>query len=261
MQKRKTGSGGRRSDRQADGHETAHNGEHESKVAALRETLYNENAASIMSFALDPAGFYRPTEFNDVPWLFAGFGTRSIVPPAQEFATVHQVHSADVIQVDRPGPAGTGDALISDTPGIFLAVKTADCIPVLIVDSEHRAIAAVHAGWRGTAKGIVAKAIEGMKNAFGTRPEKLQVAIGPGIGPCCYEVGAEVAGEFPGCGKERTNLNLPSINAQQLERSGVPASQIYRANLCTYCLADDFFSFRREKEQAGRMLSIISLRA
>jgi YfiH family protein len=212
-----------------------------------------------MSFALDPAGFYRPAAFSHIPWLFAGFGTRAAVPPRRELATVHQVHSADVIRVEGAGPAGTGDAMIANAPGVFLAVKTADCIPLLMADFHHRAVAAVHAGWRGTAQRIGPAAIEAMKNAFGARPEDLHVAIGPGIGPCCYEVGPEVARAFPGHGEGRTHLNLEAINRVQLEESGVPSNQIYEAGLCTFCRAADFFSFRREREQAGRMLSIVGI--
>jgi YfiH family protein len=214
-----------------------------------------------MPFALDTAGFYRPDTFSRIPWLFAGFGTRMATAPAAGLATVHQVHSADAIHVERPGPAGTGDALITNTPGVLLAVKTADCIPLLMVDFSRRAIAAVHAGWRGTAQRIGPMAIDAMKNAFGTRPEDLYVAIGPGIGPCCYEVGPEVARAFPGHGGKRTHLNLPAINRQQLEQSGVPANRIEEAGLCTFCHAGEFFSFRREREQAGRMLSIIGVAA
>lgn len=216
-----------------------------------RGTLYNEVA---MSFFLDSAGFYRPTAFGEVPWLFAGFGTRAAAVPEQ-LATVQQVHSADVIRVEKAGPAGTGDGLITDAEGPMVGVKTADCIPLLMVDMNRRAVAAVHAGWRGTAQRIGPKAIEAMRAAFGSQLEDVHVAIGPGIGACCYEVGSDVAGAFPGY-KDRTHLDLSRINREQLEAVGVASKQIHEAGLCTFC-RDEFFSFRREREKAGRMISII----
>ncbi|MCU1261317.1 MAG: hypothetical protein JWO80_4202 [Bryobacterales bacterium] len=223
---------------------------------------------SEMSFALDSAGYYRPPQFSDILWLSGGFGTRGSSPAAGELATVHQIHSAGVIQVDRAGLAGDGDALITNSPGVVLGVKTADCVPLLMADIHHRAVAAVHAGWRGAALGIAPAVIAAMKEAFGTLPEDLRVAIGPAIGPCCFEVGPEVAREFEAYEQHATKndglpykvyLDLAGINREQLERAGVPGDQIEESGLCTFCSPGEFFSFRRDREEAGRMFSVIGI--
>ena len=108
-----------------------------------------------------------------------------------------QIHS-DIIHVVRSAPEHPlqGDALVTATPGLLLAVQTADCIPILLADPEHRIVAAIHAGWRGTLKRIAEKTVGRMRMLFGTRPENIIAALGPGIGRCCYEVGPEVVKEF-----------------------------------------------------------------
>jgi len=136
-------------------------------------------------------------------------------------------------------------------------VKTADCIPVLLTDGRLHAIAAVHAGWRGTAAHIVQAAIDAMKQRFGTNPADLHAAIGPGIGACCYEVGPEVMAQFGGQG--RGHLDLEAENRCQLEDAGVTPSRIYASHLCTRCRADEFHSFRRDREAAGRMYSFVGI--
>src|SRR6185503_448338 len=129
-------------------------------------------------------------------------------------------HSAICVSAaGRAGILGEGDALLENTPGSVVAVKTADCIPILLVDERRRAVAAVHAGWRGTAARIVTGAIGRMAERFGTVTADLHAAIGPGIGVCCYEVGPEVAAEFGGQG--RAHIDLPDSNRQQLTAAGV----------------------------------------
>ena len=210
-----------------------------------------------MVFYKDSQNVYRARPLKELPWLEHGFGTRHASPPAG--ATLHQIHSdICVVARGRTGVLGDGDALLENTPGHLVAVKTADCIPVLLVDEEHRAVAAVHAGWRGTVRGIVQHALRGMREEFGTRPAQVQAAIGPGSGKCCYEVGAEVAAEFGAAG--RCHIDLVDANRRQLADEGVPAPRIYVANLCTKCGVEDFHSYRRDKEWAGRMLSFIGVR-
>jgi polyphenol oxidase len=154
------------------------------------------------------------------------------------------------------GSIGEGDALISDHPGSLLAIRTADCVPVLIADPVRRVCAAVHAGWRGTAAGIVAKTVGEMARKFSSRPADLVAAIGPAIGKCCYEVGPEVAGEFGFTG--RSHLDLPETNRRQLLESGLQPRNVDTADLCTACGADDFHSYRRDKT-TGRMVSAIGI--
>jgi YfiH family protein len=193
-----------------------------------------------------------------MPELDHGFGTRLWNPDPLTMATLRQVHSNSVLAVDRPGPAGEGDALITSMRGLILSIKTADCYPILIADPRTRSIAAIHAGWRGTAGRIVAETVARMHADFGASPGDLHAAIGPGIGVCCYEVGEEVARQI---GLEgRQNIDLAAINRRQLLESGVPAGQIHLAGRCTFCEPDLFHSYRRDGDQAGRMISFISIK-
>jgi len=144
-----------------------------------------------------------------------------------------------------------------------VGVKTADCVPILIVDISTPAVAAIHAGWRGSAENIAAAAVRRMAALWKTRPENLRAAIGPSIGVCCYEVGPEVARRFETWIPEMRNpespvhLDLPAINEAQLRAEGV--ADIWKSGECTFCTPKKFFSFRREREHAGRMVSFIGL--
>ncbi len=207
-------------------------------------------------FYLDSERIYRVSELDAFPWLVHGFGTRDADIPTRfaRLATLKQVHSSDCVAAGgRSGELGRADALIENTPGNIVAVKTADCIPILLVDERRRAVAAVHAGWRGTAARIAPAAIAAMRERFGTRPEDLHAAIGPGIGACCYEVGPEVAAQFGAA--ERRHIDLAEENRMQLVETGLPAEHVYRSDLCTMCRPAEFHSFRRDKEAAGRLYS------
>jgi polyphenol oxidase len=215
-----------------------------------------------MAFYLDDRHVYRVPELDSFDWLIHGFGTRQANIPAlfSNLATVKQVHSATCVEAcGRSGVLGEGDALLENTPGSVVAVKTADCVPILLVDEWNRAVSAVHSGWRGTAAGIVARAVDLMGERFGTKVAGLHAAIGPAIGKCCYEVGPEVAAQFGIEG--RTYLDLPEINRAKLAEIGIPADRIYVSQLCTMCCAEEFHSFRRDKEAAGRLYSFVGLRA
>ncbi len=172
-------------------------------------------------------------------------------------ATAKQVHSDQVLVAPHPGQFGPGDALISNRPGVIVAIRTADCLPVLIVDPKTRAVAAVHAGWRGVVAEIVPKAVDAMRLEFGSQPEDLEIAIGPGIGPCCFEVGPEVAVQFGLNG--RTKVDLAGTLVRQLRRNGVTDGQISPSGLCTYCNAELFESYRRDRDKAGRMITAAGL--
>jgi YfiH family protein len=152
--------------------------------------------------------------------------------------------------LDRPGD---GDALISNT-GV-VGIKTADCVPVLLADPVTNSVAAIHAGWRGTVADIVGEAVRALTQRWQTRPEDIHAAIGPCIGPCCYEVGPEVARQFEIKCTGKIHLDLPAENERRLREAGV--RNIWKSGECTFCAGDRFFSYRREREQAGRMLSFI----
>jgi hypothetical protein len=219
-------------------------------------------------FYKDEQNIYRARPLEAFDWLVHGFGTRwsERFGKCRNLATLQQIHSSTVVDAEgRSGCLGEGDALVSNTPGVLVAVKTADCIPILMVDARARAVAAVHAGWRGTAKNIVAQAIAEMEQKFYSRAEDVHVAIGPGIGKCCYEVGPDVAEQFRqydsslGNFASATYLDLAESNRRQLEVCGVALDRIYVAGICTMCNGE-FHSYRRDKEQAGRMFSVVGIR-
>jgi polyphenol oxidase len=196
------------------------------------------------------------------PWQTHGFGTRLGNPAAD--VTLRQVHSASVLNAhglsDR---SHEGDALITDETHRRIGIRTADCVPILLVDSVHHAVAAIHAGWRGTAAGIAERTVEGLENTFGTRPANLYAAIGPCIRSCCYEVGEDVATRFAALFAERQMakgkqmLDLPEANRRQLQAAGLPPEHIYDCGRCTACETDLFFSYRRQPEEPGRMTAWI----
>ncbi len=192
-----------------------------------------------------------------------------------------QKHSADVRVVNskqdvqpKPGVLGDDvfcDALVSRTPKILLAVKTADCVPVVLGDPKTGAFAAIHAGWRGTSASIVLAAIRHLQREYSTRPEDIRAAIGPAAKSCCYEVGNEVIKVF----KERflrserlftptreghARIDLHAANRDQLTSAGVAPDRIHIAPLCTMDRTDLFFSYRQEKKlhgRVGRLMSVI----
>ena len=202
---------------------------------------------------------YRARPLAQFEWLEHSFGTRLFEPP-ESLTTLRQIHSDIVVYADGPGCLAEGDALLSDTPGRRIGVKTADCVPILLVDERERAVGAVHAGWRGVVARIAEKAVASMAARWGTLPENLHAAIGPGIGPCCFEVGPEVAIQFGGPA-ERTRIDLPATIRRQLVAAGLRPGQIYEAGLCTVCRPGEFHSFRRDREKAGRMISVIGVKS
>ena len=211
-------------------------------------------------FYKDSRQIYRVTELDSLPWLAHGFGTRRAHVSALfgNLATLRQIHSAVCVPAaGRCGVLGEGDALLENTPGSVVAIRTADCLPILLVDDRRRAVAAVHAGWRGTVAGIAQRAVEAMRAQFGSLPEDLHAAIGPGIGPCCYEVGPQVAAQFGRQG--RAHVDLAEANRRQLIDAGVTPERIYASNLCTMCRSGEFHSFRRDKEAAGRLYSFAGI--
>ncbi len=167
------------------------------------------------------------------------------------------------------GPAPGADALLTDRPGLWLVIYAADCVPVLIADPTIPAVAAVHAGWRGTAGGIAPAAIARMRAAFGTEPSACLVELGPAIGGCCYEVDLPVARAMEGApwwplaarptGPERWHLDLRAAVRHQLIEAGVPADRITTVPYCTACRSDLFFSYRRDGT-TGRMAACIAIR-
>jgi hypothetical protein len=174
-----------------------------------------------------------------------------------------QVHGASVRRAPWSGRP-EADAAVAEAPGLLLGIETADCLPILIVDPVRRAVAAAHAGWRGTAAGVARAAVAALVES-GSRTEDLLAATGPGIGPCCYEVGDELRAAFGEGGAEyfrpgprgRPRLDVRAANERQLREAGIPEAHIHRVDDCTRCRADLYHSYRREGNAAGRMISFV----
>lgn len=216
----------------------------------------------LQSFRLGTDGIYRCDAFQEFVWQKHGFGTRDGNPSAD--ITLRQIHSNRVVNAsglrDREEE---GDALVTDQIGKSIGVRTADCVPILLLDTKSRAVAAVHAGWRGTAARVVALAIERLRGDFGTSPKDVYAAVGPCIRGCCYAVGREVAEQFEAGTFEKTQgdrhfLNLAEANRRQMGAAGVDDERIFDCGLCTTCQSAQFFSYRREPANPGRMMASIS---
>lgn len=213
--------------------------------------------------------------------------------------TLRQIHSSLIRRVSAADaadhPLWKGDGLMTNQPGVLLAIQTADCIPVLVADRKRRAVAAFHAGWRGTLKRIVENGVGRMRLEFGSKPDDMIAAIGPGIGQCCYAVGEEVRSEFfsqfsyaaelfrdvydsdpvrekypllfltaraPGHSNIGPSLHLDLVeaNRRQLLDAGLSPDSIFALGQCTSCRNDRFFSHRADHGFTGRMLSVIGIR-
>jgi hypothetical protein len=181
-----------------------------------------------------------------------------------------QLHGVEVLDVDErfdpAAPLVAADIQMTSRPGWLLSLRFADCVPVLLVDPLRRVIAAVHAGWRGTLKGASAIAVKALGERYGCRPRDLLVGIGPSIGPCCYEVGEEVASQFGAQaaailrnGQPRPHLDLWELNRSTLLRQGLVVEQIELARICTRCRSDLFFSHRAQGYPTGRFSAAIGL--
>jgi polyphenol oxidase len=228
--------------------------------------------------------------------FFGALGTKKIRPILLRQIhsdIVYVVGSADVPQGEH---APQGDALITRERGVLVGVQTADCVPILLADTKQRSVAAIHSGWRGTSQRIAEKTLGRMQMEFGTRPQDVIAAIGPGIGQCCYEVGHEVIKEFSAKFPDARNwfegpfdllkngdadsnwlpwltmrppghappapaarLDLIAANRAILAGAGVPLANISSSNLCTACRPDLFFSYRRERT-TGRMIAAIGIK-
>ncbi len=241
------------------------------RSAFLRELLTNRNGSS--------RGTGRAKRFPS--------------PGGWPLITLRQIHSDVIHSVEVPPDLQlVGDGMVTSTPGLLLAIQTADCLPIILVDPKHHAVGVFHAGWRGTVSRIVEKGIGQMRLQFASRAVDLRAVIGPGIHGCCYEVGAEVRDQFesqfayasklfrevkesdpvrekypllfltaraPGHGElpKKIFLDLVEANLQQLLAVGVPEKNIEASPLCTSCRTDSLFSYRGEKGVTGRMMGVV----
>jgi YfiH family protein len=268
--------------------------------------------------------------FKEIPWLVHGFSTRTggsslldsgepvlnlgftewdsreaVLKNRQMFQSalgagdlrlvpLRQFHSA-VIRFFKTSTSHPckGDASLTNVPGLLLGVQTADCVPILLVDPKKRAVAAIHAGWRGTLARIAEKSVGQMRMRFGSNPTDILAALGPAIGGCCYEVGTEIVTKFtsqfadaeewfdelrtgdepnplqwlnmmpPGHQPPPKNvrLDLPKANHAQLLAAGLTDENIHASDLCTACHTDLLFSYRKEADRSGRLMSVVGIRS
>lgn len=221
-------------------------------------------------------------EAGDAPWRQVA--AEMDVAPA-DLVRLRQVHGCTVVEA-RPGQPATADIVIGADPALAMAVQTADCVPLLFVDTRSGAVGAAHAGWRGLSVGVPGAAVAAMTSALGARPEDLVAAAGPSIGACCYEVGPEVRAAFADAGSSEDELqawfrrgpaptpanpSMPGLTStgddrwffdgwaavvSQLERAGLRSDRIFAARTCT-ASHPAFCSYRRDGAPAGRLAGVV----
>lgn len=214
--------------------------------------------------------FDGPDERDAAGWPALAAGERVAT---EDLVRLRQVHGATVVTDSQSG--AEADALVSNDPARLLTVRVADCVPLLVADRRTGAVAAIHAGWRGTVSGIASAAVGRMREMFGSDSGDLVAAIGPAIRACCYQVGPEIADAFraagstgedvaswfaPSAGSDRLQLDVVRANRDQLAAAGVPPGQVLDSGLCTACHPHLFHSYRRDKERAGRLVGFIRAR-
>jgi len=220
--------------------------------------------------------------FKEESWLTHGFGIKDI--SAEQYLDglrignallpkTEQPHGKKVhrLQKDYKGDLLEGDAFVTDQSGLFCFVRTADCLPILIADTKQHVVGAVHAGWKGTAAGVLLETLACFKKEYGSKSEDLKIAVGPSIGARCYEVGEEVVGALkeanlyprpwveagrPG----KWYLDIAYANMHLLERAGVKRDQIYLSLACTACDLEKFHSYRKEKGKLGEQVNFIMIK-
>lgn len=244
-------------------------------------------ACSVQGFTTRHEGVSRPpynslnlgTNTLDQPHSVEG--NRSLLARAfgishEALVTVRQVHGSDILVIDELNEDYThflgleSDAIITNQANVMIGICVADCAPIVLVDPHKRVVAAVHAGWQGTAAKLVSKTVAGMTSVFGCDPMSLQAAIGPCIGQCCYEVDTPVKQAFLKNGvawdsfaeqteTEKWKLNLSAANQDLLIGAGIPASSIQVSDICVSCQRELFFSYRRDGGDTGRQMGFIML--
>jgi YfiH family protein len=257
------------------------------RVHYVESKLFADRGVSVQGFTTRHEGVSRPP-YNSLNLGLSTLdsshnveGNRSILARAfgarvEKLVTVTQVHGNDLLLLDQPNPDFSHflklecDGIVTNQPGVMIGVCVADCAPVLLLDPVNRVVAAIHAGWRGTVEGIVAKGVEAMVNLFDSRPRDILAAIGPTIGACCYEVDEPVVQAFRKAGHDfdsfadpsdarKWRLDLAKANLRQLLKAGMAEENIESSELCVSCEKDLFFSYRRDKGETGRQMGFIML--
>ena len=229
-----------------------------------------------MIFKEDPPGIYRLQSLGK--GVVAGFHSRIFDHSNREgffnglglfsdnLVMVKQVHGSAIVVAERPDPElleTPADGLITKVPGLVLGIRTADCIPVFFWDPVQKVAGIAHGGWKGVKDGIIAQMLKIFEKSCGTKMGDLHVAIGPSIRKCCYEVGKEFLGYFPGFYRAKDtvkgNLDLVGVVKGRLLKRGVSEAHVHDTGLCTVCENKKFFSYRLESQTPERILSVISI--
>ncbi len=258
------------------------------KIQYFEPKIFAKAGVSVQGFTTRHEGVSRPP-YNS---LNLGVGTldsphkvegnrnifvREFGISLDRLVTVNQVHGDDLLVIDEANPDYSHflkvdcDGIVTNQPGVMLGICVADCIPVLLLDPVRRVTAVLHAGWKGTAAGITRKGVEALVKLFDTDPRDIIAAVGPGIGPCCYEVDEPVMDAFRKSGQEtalfteekgtgKFRLDLSEANYRQLLRAGIPESGIEVAGMCVSCNRELFFSYRRDGGETGRQMGFIMLK-
>jgi YfiH family protein len=258
------------------------------KIHYLEPQLFNRAGISCHGFTTRHEGVSRPP-YNSLnlgtstldsihnvkgnrSLLARAFGTR-----IDKLVTVTQVHGTDLLVIDAPNPDYSHflklecDGIITNQPGLMIGVCVADCAPLILLDPVKRGVAALHAGWQGTAGKIAQKGVDALVALFGSEPSDILAAVGPSIGRCCYEVDAPVRDAFKkegGSWEEyavetadgKWQLDLSLANVHQLLEAGIPRENIETTELCVSCHQDTFFSYRRDHGETGRQMGFIMLK-
>lgn len=253
------------------------------------EVEFPESSRSVQGFTTRHEGVSRPPYnslnlgMNTQDQQATVEGNRSLLARAfgvtqEALVTPRQVHGSDILVINESNEdfshflSVEGDAVITNQPNVMIGVCVADCAPILLSDPEKRVIAVVHAGWRGTAARLVAKTVAGMQSEFGSNPSHIHAAIGPCIKKCCYEVDEPVRKAFQQSGIDwnlcatantsgKWQLDLAAANSELLQAAGLPLQAIQFSEQCVCCHSEQFFSYRRDKDESGRQMGFILLKA
>jgi YfiH family protein len=258
------------------------------KIHYLEPQALARTGVAVMGFTTRHEGVSRPpynslnlgTNTLDSPHSVEG--NRSLLVRAfganlERLVTVNQAHGTDLLVIDAPNPDYSHfhslacDGIITNQPEIMIGIGVADCVPLLLLDPVKGVIAALHAGWKGTAGEIGKKGVAAMVEMFGSVPGDILAAVGPAIGPCCYEVDAPVMEAFKkggvgwdlfavARGEGTWGLDLAEANRRQFAESGLPEQNIVVAEQCVSCNQELFFSYRRDKGDTGRQMGFIMLK-
>ena len=225
--------------------------------------------------------FLTVPRLNRIPWLIHGFGTRHwtladfrkrVGWENFKIVWIKQVHTDRVHFIEAaPTQRLQGDALVTDRPGIFLIMKTADCLPVFLVDPSKGLVAAVHCGWRGARRRILGHVVDGLRLRYGARPASLLAVLGPCIAASCYEVGDDVRDEYRAAGLAQNVFrpvggrpgkylfDLRQANRRQLIGAGLAARNVLDVSLCTHC-DPHLHSYRRDRDTSARLYNFIGMK-